>query len=151
MQEVLFPVSSLPPRSNLVSIFIIPHFPLIWPSSCSFITMRGIHGQEREKGAWPYRVLARAAGESRSAEGVVSRDDEEHEERFVVLKREPNHFVLLKALPVVGEGTAETRNGGGKSGGTVPLSKRGRACFRRSDLPDVVRTLWNIEPKARVT
>lgn len=61
------------------------------------------------------------------------------EERFVLLKREPNHFVLIKTLPLeVPEGDT----------GTPETLKKGQACFRRSELPDVVRCLWQIEPKA---
>lgn len=61
------------------------------------------------------------------------------EERFVLLKREPNHFVLIKTLPLeVPEGAT----------GASEASKKGQACFRRSELPDVVRSLWQIEPKA---
>lgn len=79
--------------------------------------------------------------------------DDEEDERFVVLKREPSHFVLFKTAPSPdekggagagtscggGSGAAKRRGGGGG----------GRACFSRSDLPDVVRRLWQIEPKVK--
>ena len=61
------------------------------------------------------------------------------EERFVLLKREPNHFVLIKTLPLeVPEGDTNTPE----------ALKKGQACFSRSELPDVVRCLWQIESKA---
>lgn len=63
--------------------------------------------------------------------------DNEEEERFVVLKREPSHFVLVKTA-----GTGEKgKEGGGGCGG--------QACFSRYNLPDVVRQLWQIEPAAK--
>lgn len=84
--------------------------------------------QERERSAWPYRVLARTAEEYGDGQ----------EERFVVLKREPNHFVLLKMV--------HPSSSVDKSGGAAALSKLSKALFFRSELPDVVRRLWKIEP-----
>lgn len=86
--------------------------------------------QERAKSAWPYRVLARTIGDT---------GGEMKEERFVLLKREPNHFVLIKTLPF------EAPEG---DTGTPEALKKGQACFSRSELPDVVRCLWQVDPKA---
>eukprot|EP00752_Nemacystus_decipiens_P006910 g6204.t1 len=95
---------------------------------------------EREKKAWPYRVLARTMTDS----------DDEEDERFVVLKREPSHFVLLKTAPPPDEkGAAAAGNGGDAA--TATRQREGQACFSLSDLPDVVRRLWQIEPKAKST
>lgn len=122
--------------------------------------------QEREKNSWPYRVLA-------------TNDGYGDEERFVVLKREPNHFLLLSALmppltvapPIdqspgvaVGKHSAGGGSGTGGSGsggvdrrpGDAPTASttaaaavaaskpRTVSCFRRSELPDVIRKLWEI-------
>lgn len=84
--------------------------------------------QERERSAWPYRVLARTAEDYGDGQ----------EERFVVLKREPNHFVLLKMV--------HPSSSVDRSGGAAALSKLSKALFFRSELPDVVRRLWKIEP-----
>lgn len=99
-----------------------------------------VHPQEREKSAWPYRVLARADEEGKG----------EQEERFVVLKREPNHFVLVKtALPPAekGEGKAGDCGGDGSGVRAPPPWGWGQACFRRSELPEAVKRLWQIEPE----
>ncbi|CAN0059318.1 unnamed protein product [Pylaiella littoralis] len=105
---------------------------------------------EREKNAWPYRVLAQTATDS----------DNEEDERFVILKREPSHFVLLKTVPPPeendGAGACSDGGGGGGvggGGGASTIQRRrgeGQACFSRSDLPDVVRRLWQIEPAKKV-
>lgn len=117
---------------------------------------RPSRSQEREKSAWPYRVLATNNGYGEN-------------ERFVVLKREPNHFVLLTAVvpaqppQAVGIVAGNSEGGGGDEDGREPggggstssdvvpvptastvTSKRGVSCFRRYELPDVVRKLWRI-------
>lgn len=95
-----------------------------------------------------------------------------------MLKREPNHFVLLtvvvparppqtagmitgKKLGSGGDEDGRERSsgdavsvpaaaiamggaGGACGGGGTGASKRGVSCFRRSELPDVVRKLWKI-------
>ncbi|CAM9737122.1 unnamed protein product [Sphacelaria rigidula] len=121
---------------------------------------------EREKNSWPYRVLA-------------TNDGYGDDERFVVLKREPNHFLLLSALmppltmapPIkqspevaVGKHSAGGGSGTGGSGtggvdqrpGDAPTASttataavaaskpRTVSCFRRSELPDVIRKLWEV-------
>lgn len=68
------------------------------------------------------------------------------EERFVVLKREPNHFVLISWSPPPqplgpNESSASDET---RAAQTVP--KGGLSCFRRSELPDVILKLWKIKP-----
>eukprot|EP00903_Cladosiphon_okamuranus_P013701 g12757.t1 len=95
---------------------------------------------EREKSAWPYRVLARTMTDS----------DDEDDERFVILKREPSHFVLLKTAPSPDEKSREGTGSGGSCGEATAAKQRGnQACFSRCDLPDVVRRLWQIEPRVK--
>lgn len=82
-------------------------------------------------------------------------NDNEEDERFVVLKREPSHFVLLKTVPSPEEkgGVGARRDGGAGAGGAATTKRRGgegQACFSRSDLPDVVRRLWQIEPTKKL-
>lgn len=79
--------------------------------------------------------------------------DDEDGERFVVLKREPSHFVLLKTAPSPDEKSGAGAGPGtsGGSGGAATATKRrgSQAFFSRSDLPDVVRRLWQIEPRVK--
>ncbi|CAM9988997.1 unnamed protein product [Ectocarpus sp. 12 AP-2014] len=92
---------------------------------------------EREKRAWPYRVLAR----------TVTDSEDEEDERFVVLKREPSHFVLLETVPSPADSDGAVGSDSGGGGATAKKKRkggRGQACFSRSELPDVVRRLWQL-------
>lgn len=79
-------------------------------------------------------------------------DEEKEEERFVVLKREPNHYVLLKMLPPCPpeNGDGDGKGKGGCGGTPAASSKKGQALFRRSELPDVIRRLWQIDPRVPI-
>lgn len=99
---------------------------------CRFAAAFARRVQERERSAWPYRVLARTAEDY----------DDDQEERFVVLKREPNHFVLLEML--LHPSSSDEKSSGGAAS-TASLSKLSKALFLRSELPDVVRRLWKMD------
>ncbi|CAN0018268.1 unnamed protein product, partial [Choristocarpus tenellus] len=102
---------------------------------------------EREKNAWPYRVLAKCRGEP---------------ERYVVLKREGpvGHFVLITMLVgavsdtnnysgsnnsdicVGGKGGSVGQDRGKGSGQGGRRARRVLCCFTLSELPDVIKSLW---------
>ena len=120
-------------------------FALLKPKCAARFLQSSRHPRkEREKSAWPYRVLARPMADSDDEE------DDEEDKRFVVLKREPSHFVLLKTAPSPDERSAPgAGTGGGGAATTTKQRGGGRACFSRSDLPDVVKRLWQIESKTK--
>lgn len=92
--------------------------------------------QERDKRAWPYRILAKC----------TDKEDSE-DERFVLLKREPNHFVLIKTDPPGSGGGPQDGESSSGARNCPSFPKGGLSCFRRSELPDVVQKLWGIDPK----